>query len=396
MRTLYTNIVNLLSKVLPSLPSLSKLGSSPDSFLCVDIGTDFVKVLRVENTPEGRKITGKGCQSLPWEAVRGSVLTNEEQIVESLQLAIEEAVGTERQPNNAVVSLGGELITNFTTTAKVHRVNSEEPISAKELADTKQKITDIAYMEGEKTLGLFSGTPDLEIELVNSLLTLVKVDNFLVEKPVGFKGEDIELSLYTSFAPKFHLETIKRVLSKLRLKVAGYQGSLYGLTKYLSHEPNAVIIDVGGNCTDIAVVFGGSIVGSRALGLGGRFFSEIISKNLGVPFNEAESKKLSFTAGNSDGEQSDLINSAFSDLLPLWLSGLSQALLDIEGIKILPSTVFLTGGGSLLPIVQEFLRDYPWAKSLPFKGPLEVKKVEFEGLNPTFVPLATTAKMYGN
>jgi len=364
--------MNLLDKILP------KKGSGSNYFLTLDIGTDFVKTLAIQKTEEGPKVVAASKQSLPWGAVRGGMLADEMAVLESVKQALEEIKSNlESLPNQIIVGLSGELICNFTTVARLTRKNSLDPISEKELKSIHQKIEEVAFIEGSKSLSIYASGQDVDIEMITSEVLSTRIDNFVIENPVSFKGEVVETTLFSAYAIKSHLDTVRRVFKKLKITNISFCSNLYSLTRTLGGTGvksfNTVLIDVGGETTDIAVIFGGAIVGSRTLGLGGRFFSEILSQKLGVSFNEADIRKVSYTDKKLSPENMEIIATSLDTLTPIWLDGLELALSDIEGVKTLPNQVIVVGGGSQLPEVIEFIRDYPWGKSLPFNWPLTVK-----------------------
>jgi len=180
--------------------------SLPANFLTIDLGSDTVKVLAFKNSHEELVVVGTGKQSLPWSAVRGGGIASEEAVLEALNLAVSEATSNLKEHfTTAVVGLTGEMVVNFTTAARLHRPATEQLVTSKELAETEQKLIDVAFIEAEKQLTPFMGLPEVEIELITSKLVSVKIDNFVVENPVGFKGDQLEISLFTAFAPKFYL-----------------------------------------------------------------------------------------------------------------------------------------------------------------------------------------------
>lgn len=368
--------MDLLQRFLPAR-------TLPATFLAIDLGSDFVKAIAFKKTPEGATVVGCGKQSLPWGAIRGGGISSQDEVLESLNLAVREATGSIKEDCTTIVAgLTGELVGNFTTAARLRRTDPKAVITEKEFASIKEKLIDVAFIEGEKLLMSFSGVADLDIELVTSKLVSIKVENFLAENPVGFKGDQVEVSLFTSFSPKFHLDAYRDLFKAAKLKLFAFESELFAVAEVLQHqrqEPlNTILVDVGGSCTDVGVVFGGSIAGSRSLGLGGRFFSDIVSKKFGVGFDEAELKKVTYSNKRLPEEAAGLMAVAIEESLPLWLSGVSCALGDIEGIKVLPHNLLVFGGGSKLPQVLPNLSTQAWEKELPFGGPLEVSGLSAE------------------
>lgn len=350
----------------------------PDEFLAVDIGSDFVKVAACHQTAEGVAIKSVAKQSLPWDALRGGAVVSEAAVVEALSLAVKEVGST---ANTAIVGLTGEMVANFTTAARLRRPQSETLVTATEFAETKQKLSDVAEMEAEKLLAPLLPNVPLDLAIISSATATIKVDNFLVATPVGFKGEQVEINLFTAFAPQGYLDTLKKILKLAKLNLGAFTSELFAITCLLQRAAtaplNVVIIDVGGATTKVAVVFGGSLVGSRTLGLGGRFFSEAVAHELGVTFDEGELKKMGHSLKRDADEN---VGTALNKYLPLWLSGVAQALGDIDGIKVLPSKILVTGGGANLAEIVLALKTNPWEKNLPFGGAIDVMPLNLSSL----------------
>jgi len=127
---------------------------------------------------------------------------------------------------------------------------------------------------------------------------------------------------------------------------------------------NAIVLDIGGKVTDVAVVFGGGIWGTRALSLGGECFTKAVSD---------EEKKIAYATHQLRDEEVPKIAEKLQPALDLWLAGVEAALSDFEGIKTFPRRIVLIGGGANLPELKEGLSTYPLMRSLPFASPPTVE-----------------------
>jgi len=349
-------------------------GSKEKNFLVLDIGSDFVKVIIFELTSEGRAAAlGIGKYPLKLSDTRSGVIADIPSVTEAVDLAINEARLTcDVEVKDTIACVSGLLTKGSSTTVRLSRSDSEKQITEKELNQISAKIEDAAYLEVTKEMARISGNPDLEIELTNSAITNVKIDGYYITNPVGFRGKQMEVTLFTAFSPGSHLSVIQSICKDLGLKLMTISSSMYALTNALSFlEPtefNALIFDLGGETTDIALVFGGGIVSTRTINIGGRHFTRKIAEKLGVSFNEAEQRKLSYVNNELEGGEGEEADRYVKEVTDLWESSIEVALSDFEGIKSFPSKIYLTGGGSALPKIKKILQERRWGKNLPFKS----------------------------
>src|SRR5690606_11855057 len=80
---------------------------------------------------------------------------------------------------------------------------------------------------------------------------------------------------------------------------------------------------------------------------------------------KAEALKLEFATGNTSPQKMEAIRTLLQEDARVWISGVELALSEFES-DVLPSKIYLCGGGSLLPNVLEVLRSSEWRKKLPF------------------------------
>ncbi|EKD49562.1 MAG: cell division protein (septum formation), partial [uncultured bacterium] len=127
---------------------------------------------------------------------------------------------------------------------------------------------------------------------------------------------------------------------------------------------------------DIAVVHKGGVEGTKMLALGGRAFTKRLADKLGKSFEDAERVKLKYSADRLSPEAMVKIKELFEGDVRVWLSGVELALSEFRGIDLLPSKIFLCGGGSLLPGIKEALLSPHWVENLPFARQPKVSYIE--------------------
>ena len=290
---------------------LKKTSKAPDNFIALAFGTTSTKAL-IFSLDDQVQLLGQG-HGAPAEAVA--------------QAAIEAGV----KPTQAVVGLSGENVWCLTTTVRLTRPNPETEIDPKEIEKLNEQVFKTALMQATPQMSQFLGDPELNLQLVDSAVLFHKVDGQIINNALGQKGKVLECSIFTAYSPTDQLKRLAETLKGLNLNLWAVSSLMAIFVKALAGDSpsnfNAIVIDIGEKITDIAVVFGGGIWGTRPLSLG----KETIER---AP--------------------------------ELWLGGVEAALADFEGIKTFPNKIIIIGGGARLENIREKLSTYPLTRALPF------------------------------
>lgn len=380
-----------------------KKQSFSNSFLTLDIGSNSVKCMAFKD--EGQesiaetvsiapgthesyrrvKLVGSAKEILEPNIVRAGNIINLDKAIEYVDSAMLKATeGLEKPIKDVIFGVGGELCTCIVTTVRVNRAQTN-PIEQKELDNINQKTIDSAFARAQEKIARTSGDLEPEIELITSSTVYTKIDGNFTKDLLGKPATKIEIAVFTAFVPTFHLNMLQEMAEALRLDILAVTSNLYALAEALKISKNnnlldGIVIDIGGDTTEVGVVFGGGIVNSKVLNIGGNHFTKHLSAELGLTYLDAQKKKYDFTFGNLHGEEAENIENGLQEITDLWIKGLEVLFNDFTGIKTFASEVYLTGGGSKLPTIQDALENTPWTRSIPFRKPPEFNKIELKDL----------------
>lgn len=342
-------------------------------FLVLDFGSSCIKALIFQRPKNGDplKIIGAGSSIQNRSDMRFGVVTNISGVAATAKEAIKEAQADCRvKPKEIYVGVSGQLVRGTSTTIRLRRDTPNSPITESELKTVATKIKEKAFQEASKKAAHLTGDPNIDIQVIESNLATVKVDGYYTRNLLELTAKVLEPTIFTAFCPKSHLQNLQSVLKKLKLKPTAILSNLSTIVNLVQNddpvELNALVIDIGGNTTDIAVVFGGSIVATRTISFGGTDFTQAVISDFNLPFEEAEEKKIKFSSGEISGEKASQIRGALKPAVERWCSGLEVALGDFEKVKIFPDKIVLAGGGSALPDLREALMARPWARDFNF------------------------------
>ena len=366
----------------------SNKNDGPDSFICVDIGSDVVKVFafEVEVAETGPKATviGIGKALLPNTATRGGVIIEENEVVSTLRTALDEAYNQAGyQINDVIFGVSGELSLGLMTTVKLNKETSKK-ISQDDLDIIQNKIFEAAQDEIMSQVYKTTGNSDVDLDLITSSVVYSKSDDQQVDTLLGLTPKNLEIAMFTAFTPNFHTQILQNLANKLKLNILAIGSQMYSITKLLTFTKgknfDAVIMDVGGDITDIGIVFGGGIVSTKSMPIGGSSFTKAIKQDLDISYVEAEKKKYGYSYNKLSEQESSKIRSSLHNVLETWLTGIEILYTEFDGVKTFASDIYLVGGGAELLDLTDYLANEPWTRSIAFKSPPDFKKLSLKDL----------------
>lgn len=351
--------------------------------LALDIGTEFVKTLIFEVKDGKATVVGVGKVRQRLGDMQAGAVRDIRGVIDTCEQAIEVAEKEAKiSADKAVLGIAGELIKGVTTVVHYTRVDPEKEITFAELSKIIQRVQDEAFKQARELLAEETGYPSVEVKLVNSAIVEVKIDGYRVNNPLGFKGKEVKVGVFNAFAPLIHLGALQTIADELGLDVISIAVEPYAVARAYSQEGDysAIFIDIGGGTTDVAVVRKGGVEGTKMYGLGGHAFTHRIASDLSLSFSEAEKLKIKYSAGSLKKEKEAEVRQALRGDVEVWSEGLNLALEEFSE-EILPSKIFLCGGGSLLPEIKTTLEKNDWRRGLPFSRTPKVNFASLKGVN---------------
>lgn len=355
---------------------LSRSRKRSDQYLVgLDIGTEFVKALigKVsKDNPGVVEIIGVGRAHQKLTDMQAGAIADIAAVVENCDKALtdaEEQAGVSAR--TAIIGIAGELVKGTTTTVKVTRKESTKAIDIEEMEKIISLVQDRAEKRAKQQLAWELGGKNVDVRLVNSALVSIEIDSYPVNNPIGFQGRDVMVQLYTAYAPLIHIAALEKTAQELDLDLLAVAAEPFAVSRAVigneaSQSLSAILMDVGGGTTDIAVVNDGGVQGTKMFGIGGRAYTRAVERELGVSFDEAEKIKLSLSTNKILPHQRPIVESAVEKTADTWVSGIELALTEFDKLDHLPHRMFLCGGGSSLDMLIDKLEQTDWYKTLPF------------------------------
>ena len=372
--------------VFKRLRTIKKDIVSDDYIVALDIGTEYVKALIAKLNDDEINIVGVGKVHQELGDMYSGAIADISGVVRNCEDALIEAEKQSGlQAKRVVIGIAGELVKGITNTIRYRRPQPDKPLDTSEMEFIIEKVQERAQVKAQKQIALETGNADVEIKLVNSALVSIHIDGYKVSNPIGFQGHDVAVQIYTAFAPMVHIGALERVAEELSLELLAVAAEPFAVSRsLLGSDANsnftAILVDVGGGTTDIAVVDDGGVEGTKMFGIGGRSFTRTIASELDISYEDAEKLKVNIESDRIKPSVVEDVNNAIDKTLEVWTAGVELALSEFNSADHLPNRILLCGGGSSLNRLIEALQKQDWHKDLPF-----TKKPTIHHIHPSEV-----------
>lgn len=184
----------------------------------------------------------------------------------------------------------------------------------------------------------------LPIELRNMQMLL---NGYPVSIASNQKAKEVEITIFISMSTKEVLEKMKEVIGKhfylSELKFHSFSLASFSIVRDLfAHQDDFLLIDIGGEITDISMIKKDLICSSISFSLGKNFLIRGISSVLDCSLTEASSYISMYRDGHIEEKSFKKIEPVIKKLRNEWLSKFQEALVNISNDISIPSTIFLT------------------------------------------------------
>jgi cell division protein FtsA len=361
---------------LPFLKTSSKrnLVEHGKNIVALDIGTEQLKSILFSVNKLGVEVKKVSRVEQQQHAMKSGIIKNLDTVLENCRLAISELndrLAQDEYPGSVVMGIAGEYIQGVSIVVNYQREeNYEKEVTEKEekkiLTQIENKIED----SGKEDLSQRVGLTNEDIEILHITQTGLEIGGMPVDSLIGYKGRNVRLHFYASFAPKTYTEALKKVASELKMEVLGIVSQPFAVARAYAGSTNrdfsAIFIDIGGGTTDIAIVEKGNVVETKMFAFGGRTFTKEISKVLDLDYRFAEQRKIKYSEKKLNRELARDVQKVVYPVAKLWMKTLKSAFTYCDDITSFPTDIYLCGGGSLLPEMKEVMLEFPWKRHLPF------------------------------
>ncbi len=226
-------------------------------------------------------------------------------------------------------------------TAKIAR--STPLVVTKGVLDDMVKRELKAFEEEEiKSKNLIGDTVRLlEVQTLRVLL-----NGYETPEPIGLSVKELELTIFLSIASENTLKDVENIIKKVYRAPVSF--STFLSTTYLvardffPHQENYMLVDIGGEITDISLVKGGGLQQSFSFPYGKNFILRRLMSGLKRPLAEVETLWTLHKECKTSGEVKETCEKILSVARNDWQMSFQRALYSASRDLSIPDTILLT------------------------------------------------------
>ncbi len=341
------------------------VGMKQETVCGLDIGTTKTCAVVAVEGPSGLEVVGIG--EAPSLGMRKGVVVDLDETIKSIEAATEQAERMAGMPvQDVYVGITGDHIRSTNNRAVVATAND-----TREVCETDVR----RVVDASKLINLTS-----DRQIIHALPRYFTVDGQEgVDDPVGMAGGRLEVDTHIVTGGQTFITNVLKCVHRAGLEAAGvvFEPLASSASTLLPEERQvgAVLLDIGGGTTDIAVYSLGSAIYTATIPVGGNILTSDIALGLKTSHDQAEAIKRRLGAGVRDASNEDAFavqaldgrtttQSSTAELraivVPRVLETLRMARQKIvENVPrdLVLGEVVITGGGSLLPGIDAIAED---------------------------------------
>lgn len=361
-----------------SKPKQNKI-QPEETLLALDVGTRFIKAVIFRYEEDEVKVIGYAKVPQQSNSMHSAMIVNLKNVIAATDICVGKALSVADRieghevplPKKAIMGIAGELVKGVTIVADYDRDKPDKKIEQKEIDEVVNMVKSQLFSKVHEDISNEMGLTTAQVEEIDTKVVAAHIDGVKIDNPIGFTGNHVEYSIYSTFSPTIHLNSLKELAQQLGLEIIEIVVEPYAVARAVkgAHKEafSAIFVDVGGGTTDVALVSRGAVMGTKMFAFGGQVFSKRLMVEFNVSADEAEEMKLDYSNQKLSDVKAKKVSDALSKDIPIWTEGVEIALGDIDEVEQFPDQMFFCGGGSHLPDLRSGILSHPWLQVHPFK-----------------------------
>ncbi len=233
----------------------------------------------------------------------------------------------------------------YLSQSRVIKIEKDKPfIFTRRMADDllRRELSLLANVYEEK----YGKTKSAPLMIEHHIIG-VRLNGYTVDDPIGKKAKSLELDMVISLSPALCIDAIKETLLKTYPHIPGtfasFMTSAYLAVRdtYMTAD-SYLLVDVGGEVTDVAIVSNGVLKSSISFPFGKHTFFRYLCTKQQCELRDARELFSLFQSGAIDENRSNQIKPLMASVEQSWGESFHQSVLALPHPLGLPNMIFLT------------------------------------------------------
>ncbi len=201
-----------------------------------------------------------------------------------------------------------------------------------------------------------------KLAVIERRVVQITLNGYALAMPYGRKTRHAEVSVFMSLLPKMVIEeSTQAAVTTYHPKdtrIHSFPLVSYSMIRDVFHDvSDFILLDVGGELSDISVVKKGLLLETTSFPSGKHFLTRTVAAALATSYDEAKSILILHFKGHADVAVSAALEPILKKASSEWLGALDKALAELSGALSLPQRLFAIIDGDLVPFFMLALKE---------------------------------------
>jgi hypothetical protein len=189
-----------------------------------------------------------------------------------------------------------------------------------------------------------------DARIIEKRTTSVLLNGYKIENPIGKKARSLEMTIFLSISPEMILNTIeniiKRHMSPRSVHFHPFILSAFAVAReVILSVSDFIMIDVGGEVTDMLLIREGNVFGTVSFPFGNHFLYRRIASDFGISIEEARTLFSLYIDNTLEEERKTKLEKVLNSAHTGWMEAFQGALSKINKERVVPETIILIAPG---------------------------------------------------
>lgn len=218
---------------------------------------------------------------------------------------------------------------------------------------------EVKLFEEEHTLKYGDSNKRVRVLELKNIKTML--NGYEISEPLNKKTKELEMNIFISISGEQVFKKIEDTISKYfhlkQIKFSSFMLSFFTVVRdmYPTQE-NFLLVDVGGEVTDISMVKKNTLRESMSFPLGRNFLIRGVALDLGCTLSEADSLISLFKDGHAEESIAKKLFLILNKLRAEWLNKFQESLANLSKDISIPSTIYIAIDKDLVDFFSEIIK----------------------------------------
>ncbi len=194
---------------------------------------------------------------------------------------------------------------------------------------------------------------DQEVRIIELRSVKTMLNGYETEDPIDQKVEEVDMTLFMSMSPEHVLKSFENTVNKYfhhnTIKFSSFTMASFAVMKNIfPDQPNFLLIDVGGEVTDIAMVKKNVLRESISFAAGRNFIVRGVAEALACTQAEAASYLALLDAGHAESPTESKLKPIVDKLKLDWLKSFQDSLANLSKDISVPYIIYLSADKEMI------------------------------------------------